>query len=99
MKYLVPIEQFERDVYFNLRFITKYLLSLKFILDEPLRLSKGHNVHPGYVIIYMADVPKTVVLYETAFALKRWFSRKIAFMPKWKQVAQRWLLLALQPPG
>ena len=39
MKYIVPKKQFERDVYFNLKFITKYLLSLKFILDEPLRLS------------------------------------------------------------
>ncbi len=28
---------------------------------------------PGYIIIYVSDVPKTVAFYETAFDLKRWF--------------------------
>ena len=30
-------------------------------------------MHLGYIIIYVADVPKTVAFYETAFALKRRF--------------------------
>jgi lactoylglutathione lyase len=30
-------------------------------------------MHLGYITIYVANVPKTVVFYETAFALKRPF--------------------------
>ena len=38
---LIPIGSFERDAYFNLRFIIKYLLSFKLISDESLRLYRA----------------------------------------------------------
>ena len=53
--------------------IPKQVFSLEVISDRPPNLLEVASWYLGHIIIYVADVPKTVVFYETTFSLEQQF--------------------------